>query len=333
MAANDDAQILQVPLRAEGVKSEDWSKVRASDLTILNDVLREMQERHFKLSGRTGVAAVRSDLTVAGEVRAEGVVAGSSAILGNVPLTPTDVSLAPTVDPALAPQALVGTTTLDSNFDLLGAASPFTAGVKDEFLGTGSTAGAVGDLGWNLTAGVISSTGAVGHPGVDTLVSNAGPAVGRIQLRLVCPDDIGYLAGVVSPTSDLTNAAYAFGLSIGNVASGVDNFQGVYWCFSPAKGVNWATVTRDASGITTNSTTVPVVLDNWYLLEIVLSEGTVDFYINRTRAFRHTTNVPTGSANAMPVFLSQTTDANAKLLNIDTFVMCGRTPLSVKRWT
>jgi hypothetical protein len=330
----DDAQILQVPLKAQGAAADDWAAVRANDLTQLNSVLRQMQEQFFKLNGRTGDAAIRSSLSVDGDVVSTGALAGASAVLGTVGLVPTDLSLAPDVEEALAPEDLMTSNEVGAVLPA-GAASPFTAFVVDEFFGPPS-ATMVGDLSWTIVNGTVNALSETGHPGAVSHGTGVGPLVARITLNPLIAFDIGYLAAVVKAGPDIADVNYAFGVTSGNPNAGVEVVNGIYWSYVPGTSPNWRTLTRSGGVSTVNTTTVPVVASSWYLLEIVCditsTAQTVDFYINRTRAFRHTTNVLT-SNSVTPILIVQDTIGADKTLSIDKYIFGARAPLTVKRWS
>lgn len=287
MAANDDAQILQIPLRAEGVKSDDWAKVRASDLTALNDVLREMQERYFKLAGRTGDAAIHSGLSVSGGITSGGGLSGTNLTLGADSLTPSDPSFAPLVETALTPQALDYAPVLGATADLR-TASPFTWTLSEHFLGGGQVGtGDIGELGWSLagTAGVGVLASVPSHPGVVS-IDTAGSALTALYLQAPLQQgDLRYLAWVVQlPT------AFRRQMSVGfrDVLTSGTGSVGAYFAYGFGTSPNWQTVTSSAAGSSINTTSVVVTDGAWVLLEIVFGEDFVDFFLNRTRLFRHT---------------------------------------------
>jgi hypothetical protein len=334
MPISDDAQILQVPLKAQGAKADDWSAVRINDLTQLNSILRQMQEQVNKLNGRTGDSAIRSGLSVAGGVSASGTLVGGGAILGGVDLTPRNVSQAPTVESALAPVDLYTTNGVGAAVPS-GAASPFTIVVKDEFFGT-TSAPLTGDLGWAITNGTMTPLVEEGHLGAVNYATGAGPVVARITLNPLLSNDVGYLAAVVRGGTAVDGINYAFGFTTSNPNGGVEVAQGVYWSYLPATSLNWRTITRTAGVTTANTTDVPVLAENWYLLEIVCAisaeSQVVDFYINRTRAARHTTDIPV-AATSTPIFICQEIAGANRSLGIDTFILAGKAPLGAKRWT
>lgn len=327
MAAGDLSQVLELPLTPDG----------KLDLTNLNTILRQMQERVFALEGRTQPSQIRDDLEVLGDISATGglIAAGGDVSIGPVPLEAIDPSLSPLTDASLAPQAL-GWTDRVASADLLSPFSPFTFSIKDEFAGQGSTTGIIGEQGWALSGGTVSvGVANQAHPGFVNL-SSAGPAVARITLQGFFPADLGYAAALLSTdTSTVADTNIAFGFSAGNPAAGVEVVQGAYFSYVEATSPNWRTYTRDGAGVTTNTTDVPVVANSWYLLELVLditaSSQTVDFYINRTRAFRHTTNVLTSSMT--PIFICQTTAAVTRTIMPAKYILTGKTPLSARVWT
>jgi hypothetical protein len=326
MARGDLIHNLELPLTPDG----------QLDIAVFNRMFQLVQERVNALEGRSQPSQIRDDLSVLGGVSATGGVTGASLTLGGTTLTPSDLSLSPLLDPSVAPSEPTFLNALAARLPALGS-SPFSVLVRDEFFGNGTTSGQIGDLGWSLSIGTVASGGQVlGHPGISVLSSGAGPAVSRIQLRAMDSGDLNYLAAVVQPGTDISACNLGFGVTFSNVAAGLEATQGIYWSYNAATSANWRTVTRDTAGITSNTSDIPVVASAWYLLEIVCditpSAQVVDFYINRTRAFRHTTNISSAD-DAIPSWVVQTTDGNTKSGGIDTFILAGRVPLSIARWS
>jgi hypothetical protein len=281
MASGDDAQILQIPLTSAGVKSGDWEKTRTSDLTTLNEHLRTIQERLNKITGRVGEAAIRSDLTVAGGVVSGGTLAGTALTLGASGLVPSNPSYAPLVESALAPTALDYSPLLGAKSDLL-AASPFTWTLSEHFIGgSGSTAEQIGELGWSAVGVVVGGLSEANHPGV-VQIQDTGALY---LLQPVTQSDLSYYAAVVRLVST-SRSGGAFGFF--DPFTPAKGGSGAYFYYDTnGIGITWQTVTRSSAGITQTDTSFSFTDADWFLLEIVFSEGLVDFYLNRQRVSRH----------------------------------------------
>lgn len=290
MPLPDDAQILQVPLKAQGAKADDWSSVRANDLTQLNSVLRQLQEQIHKLSGRTGDSAIRSALDVAGNVSSGGNLSalGGGLLLGATTITQANPSFAPTVEAALTPRALNYAPLLGAKADLL-SASPFTWTLSEHFLGGGvAGTGDIGELGWTATGAptVGLPTAEANHPGVVSLDTN-GSALTALYLQApLTQSDLSYLAFTVQNT-----VAFRTQMSVGfrDFTTGAKGSSGAYFSYSFSGGSGmWQTTTRSSAGVLTNTSGIVVADAEWVLLEIVFGEDFVDFFADRTRLFRHT---------------------------------------------
>lgn len=313
MAQGDLSQILELPLTTDG-------KV---DVTALNTILRQMQERVFALEGRTQPSQIRDDLDVLGTVTAEGLAAPSLAFDPQTVIALEDVA----VDGTLAEDILGVPAQALALSDLFGVRrdlffpSPFSTLVREEFIGRGTTTGIIGELGWGLLVGTVATASAsAGHAGVVQLDSGAGAAVGQLFLASATPNTVQYLAGIMRFNAGTGAGSDArFGL-LRTPATAGNGARGMYFHASAATGF-WTTVTRDVTSITANTTAFPIVAGEWVLLEIVLTTTTVDFYINRRRTFRHTTNIET--AVCSPTFAAEATGAPAAVLDLDAFVLVG----------
>ncbi len=325
MPVTDDAQILQVPLKAQGANSDDWASVRANDLTQLNAVLRQMQEQFFKLNGRTGDAAIRSGLSVAGGVSSGGVLSGTSLALGTTSLTPSNPSFAPTVESALTPVALDYAPLLGARADAL-AANPFTWCISDHFLGGGFTGlGDVGELGWSLSGNgtAVGLPGEANHPGLLQLNTNVNPITGLYLAQQLAQGDLSYMAWVVRPIDTFRTA---FSVGFRDLTTPLKGSLGAYFSYAFAGGGApriWQTITRSAAGSLVNTSTAEVVDMEWSLLEIVLTGGAVDFFLNRERLFRHT-GVSVDPTSIAYITCVQEMLPNDTIVDLDRCVVAGR---------
>ena len=321
MAQGDLVQILELPLTTDG-------KV---DVTALNTILRQMQERVFALEGRTQPSQIRDDLEVLGNITATGeLTAPIQTFDEHTSVFMEDVA----VDGTLAEDIMGIPAQSISLTDFFGVKrdlffpSPFSMLVREEFIGRGTTTGIVGELGWGLLVGTVAgANGTAGHVGVAQLDSGAGPAVGQLFLANTTPASVQYLAGVMRFNAGTGAGSDArFGL-LRTTATAGNGARGMYF-HAPAATGFWTTVTRDSSGITTNTTSFPIVAGEYVLLEIVMTTTTIDFYINRRRTFRHITNIET--AGCLPAFIAEATGAPAAVLDLDSFAMVGSLGLDPK---
>jgi hypothetical protein len=209
----------------------------------------------------------------------------------------------------------------------------FIAPTVDAAVGGVAAGTQIGQLGWNgpAAAQVANQTGETAHPGIVRVTSGTATGVSTpLSLGSVILADIGYAAAIVRiPT--ITAAPFRFGLkrTVGGAGEAV---RGIYFSFLPASSANWRTVTRDGGGITVNTSAVPVVAGNWFLLEIFRNgAGDVDFYVNTALVATHSANIE--AAEGFPVFEIETTAAGvAKTMDVDFFWMQTIVPLA-QQWT
>lgn len=211
--------------------------------------------------------------------------------------------------------------------------------LQDDFLGGANTSsGNIGGLGWGFgtTNSATGHTGTqynvieVGHPGMYRLTTaTSAAAATRIVLSSIMMSDLAYFAYIIRPASVDADTQVRCGLSNSTTTSG-EAAQGIYFSYLPASSANWRTVTRDASGVTANSSTLAVTLNNWYFLEVLRSGSTVQFYINTTLVATHTTNVPSNAG--APMFVVESATTTVKSADIDSFALKTINPLG-QRWT
>lgn len=306
------------------------------DLNRLNREVRRIFARLNSIEGRTESAQVRDDLEVLGDVTTQGIVS-TGVDVGAGALVAAAAGTDPDIPADLAPMLTSRPDSLGFSLPLEAGSSPFYTTAYDAFLGTGTGSGAIGNLGWTFsTAGGGSlslNEGNPGHPGVYGISTGAvmnSPA--SIVLQEIDPADVKYLAAVVG-TGTFARQYARFGLISTPALGSADSDQGIYFSgFAPgAAGTGvWRTVTQSASGSTTSTSTVSILSNSWYLLEIVLAADTADFYVNRQRLFRHTTNIPT--IVLAPAFAAEAIIAADRTLLVDTFVLGGITPAK-QLWT
>lgn len=306
-------------------------------LQKLNDQLRKIWTQINGLLGKTDAPEVHESLTVTGTLTAAHVKTNGMQI-GPISIFPANPTLSPTTDSALMGEALTAGTTLGGRYDLLTPVNPFTTSVKDEFMGASDLSGEIGELGWEINGtGAVGGAAELGHPGVFVLTNPPGPDVGYMRLNTFSPQDVNYLAAIIRPGSDRTNQNIAFGYATSNPLAGVEVTQGAYFSYVAATSSNWRTVTRNGIVSTVTQSTIPVVNSSWFLLEMVVNVTTssqiIDFYINRSRIARHTTNISASTTTARPTIFNQATTAAFKEVHADLFIMQGRLPLSTKRWS
>lgn len=105
-------------------------------------------------------------------------------------------------------------------------------------------------------------------------------------------------AGVNSGNDYGQDELYLFGLSTNlNDPDGTTE-DGIYFTGTLNVASNWQTVTKIGNTTTTNTTSVALTPGTWYRLDLKRINTTdVEFYINDTLVFTHTTNVPTSNLN------------------------------------
>lgn len=230
-----------------------------------------------------------------------------------------------------------------SRWRMLGMANPMEEDVidiSDEFLSLSSESGEIGALGWNQTAsGTASSAplaGATDHPGVFQ-VGSGGSATNNTRIhqgssqaaQIFRADQLAYFGAIVRiPTITAAKVRVGIGTDISNANFGTDS---AYFEFDPALDASWRAYTRVSSvndGPT--DTTLDVVANNWYLLEIFrTSAGNWEFYINGVRRATHSTQKPAIAMQAG--FYVETTGSGGKQLDVDWFRL--RLVALGQRWT
>ncbi len=315
MAQGDINQVRQIsgPLTQTGVNKE----------------LRLMHQRLAALEGRTDTSQVRDDLEVLGDVTATSAAVTSMGV-GASTLTNQNLTQDPEIGMPTSELLISSPLGFTAPIEML---SPFSWFARDEFLSTGAASGTIGELGWQINNGTSASALATaGHPGVIQVTSSGAPIVCFLITNTIHVQDIQYVAAVIRPISTVADVNIAMGLLTGNPNAGVGTFSGIYWAYRSGSSPNWQTLTV-SGGSTTNTTSTPAAVNSWVLLEIVtnVADATVDFFINRQRAFRHTTNLL--SSTCSPFMIVESTGGVTNSIQIDKFLMSGKTPLSAKIYT
>ncbi len=212
--------------------------------------------------------------------------------------------------------------------------------VNEEFLIAGAENGEYGFLGWTTTTsgtGVFGNiTATAAHPGqmnVQTGTTSGnnsrlhfGSAAATLSL---VANDVHYWSSLVSiPTITTVTIRAGIGADIAGTTFGA---EAAYFLFDPAVDASWRSHIRTGNTGTDTDTTLDVVANTWYLLEIVRSAagGEWGFYINRVRRDTRTTNLPTTAALNVGYFVG-TNAAAARNLTID--LMRLRTQELAARW-
>lgn len=316
MAFGDDAQIPQL-----GTHNGQPT------LQALNENLKRVWEELRVLQGITGESEIRSSLTVRGGVVAEGGLNTPSITTSAGTITPSIISAdgsLPTTFLGVPQYGLVLTDAIGVRRDL--AYPGILSGmVRDEFLGTGTSSGLIGDLGWALT-GSLSAVAETGHPGVVELATGGGPASATLALNPIFGNTFSYLGCLLKPSST-SNCRFSFGVQ--RVVGGIGG-RGTYFQYDSAASANWQTFTSDGTSSTTYTTNIPMVAGNWFLLEIVATTTSADFYINRVKTTRHVDNLE--AAVTSPCIAVQTTDAVGKTVRVDAFAWVDQLAVT-KKWT
>lgn len=139
-----------------------------------------------------------------------------------------------------------------------------------------------------------TSTGRTGDR-THTLCFSFGDGEATVARRLQLP--------VLSTAGDRYSTVVGFI----NVGTGVDQTNGAYFEYDEggvaaggSASPNWKIVTVNGSGKTRTTTTVPVDINTWYKLVIVVNADAsqADFYINDVLVGTHTTYIPQRTTSA-----------------------------------
>jgi hypothetical protein len=211
--------------------------------------------------------------------------------------------------------------------------------VTDDFLSGGTTAalnGLLGTLSWSITPGTVASkAGELNHPGIVLLASGATQYnITRLYLATsainpsMMLDNMTYIAFIIRPSLGTTVMSVRAGFTQ-SLTTTDDGAQGAYWSFNTLVDNYWGSVTRDAGGITRNPTNIPYELSKWYLLEIKRNGNNLEFWLNNSLKFNHSTNITT--LGLFPFIAVQTNETSNKTIDIDYFAM--NTIINAQRWT
>ena len=203
--------------------------------------------------------------------------------------------------------------------------------IEDDFLdGALTTTGNIGSIGMGITGTVTVANvaGLTDHPGIFAITANNN--VGSVNSgRTILSANVERFTAIVRQT-DITTMSMCIGVqSSGTVAD--ETAQGYYFSFNPATDSHWRTITRDATDIESQNTTVTVTSTNWYLLDIVhdFTTPSIKFYVNNTLVTTHTTRIPTTQA-LLYSFALDSNEAVAKVMDVDYIRVETR---NGQRWT
>lgn len=215
------------------------------------------------------------------------------------------------------------------------ASAPYTISQADEYSEDWISPAVTGRLGWTST---VSGTGAA-HSLVTTnqAANQAGivqfttgtTATGRAALALGATSKF-FGGGVATfekmvyiPTLSTGTEEFNLRLGFGDLVTGADMVDGIYFEYNRPTSVNWLMKTANNSTRTSTATSVAVAAGVWIKLKIVVNAGgtNVDFYINGTLAGSITTNIPTTVArvSAPTLIMTKSVGTTARTMLLDYF--------------
>lgn len=201
--------------------------------------------------------------------------------------------------------------------------NPSRALREDDFLNSSTESGEIGDLGWIVVG--TSATGSQGagvasHPGIMQIASGAASGnLSAFQLGSgqVIPADIARMIAIVRIPTTITAAKMRVGF-MQSPSTAEGGTAGVYLEYDSVLSANWAAVTRTASAETRTDTLVPVVVNNWFRLDMQPVGANWAFVVNAAAVVTSTSNVPTTGAGGLGV-VSETSENVTKIFDIDYF--------------
>ena len=203
--------------------------------------------------------------------------------------------------------------------------------ISDEFscgsISNTNTSNQIGVLNWGTsavgTSAPVVTAGESLHPGIVTLTTG-GSSGDNNRMHLTdtastafcLPADIERFSWLVRvPTITSISVRIGIGQDLNSTTFGT---AGAWFSFDAAVNAAWQTITRQASTSTTNTSSVTVTANNWYLLQCIrLSTGNWEFYINDSLKFTHSANQPTTACNVG--CMVQTATTAARTLGVDWF--------------
>ena len=197
----------------------------------------------------------------------------------------------------------------------------------EEFLGGGTSSGTIGELGWmSSVASIYGWDGLANHPGIIRIGNSyTVPSVNYLKLgsgslitRTVIPQDIEYIALVMTPQSGTSLLAMRFGLLYLSSAS-QETTNGIYFSFNSPVSNKWRAITKDALGTTATTTTQFYANGTWYQLEIIQNGANWEFWINGVLEATHSTNITTTYCSPTIALEVLTGGANNEELTLDYF--------------
>lgn len=189
------------------------------------------------------------------------------------------------------------------------------------------TTGNISALAWGSSAAGTAAnswqSNVSGYPGILRLTTGAtsgnnsrlhrGSSVTAAAL-IVPADTLVQTALIRIP--DITSITVRFGLGQ-DISAANFGTAGMWVEFNSASSANWLYATRQASTGTPVSSTLAVVANTWYNIDIVHHTSGVSFFINNNLLGTITTNLPTTALQAG--FIVQTATAAARSLDIDLY--------------
>ena len=204
--------------------------------------------------------------------------------------------------------------------------------INDDFINSGTTSGAIGQLGWTVVTGTTAMQASTGSSrGVVRLSSSiANNGTGALHLGLnnflTTGGAIVFETRVQFPTlGGATAAGYTARFGLGDTTGNADQANGIYFEYAGivAGTVNWSLKTASANTRTTTATSVAVAATTYYKLAWVLNAAgtSVGFYINGTYINSIATNIPAAAIGLLSHITTNATNAAAKSADIDYVYM------------
>jgi hypothetical protein len=194
---------------------------------------------------------------------------------------------------------------------------------SDDFIFGTTTAHEIGSLNFFRDANTISYQTINHHPGVlriATLASAGDEAFicgGTASTILPLTHDMLFdITVMITPVTDVTNRSIRVGVS--SDLTTLTPADGIFWFIDTAVDTNWRTKTRTGGSETINNSAIAAAVGTWVKLRIKRLASSVEFYINDSLAFTHTTNLPTTAAGNVFVCVDALA-AGAETIDIDYF--------------
>jgi hypothetical protein len=198
----------------------------------------------------------------------------------------------------------------------------------DDFISSGTTSGAIGNMGWTLVTGttaVQASTGTSrGIIRINSTAANNGTVAIHLGTNNILTSGgvLVYEARVAIPVLGGTGAAgFTARFGLGDTTGNADQANGIYFEYTGtvAGTVNWAFKTATANTRTTTTSAVAITATTFYKLSWVLNAAgtSVGFYINNSYIASIATNIPTAAIGNLVHITTNGTNVAAKACDVD----------------